>query len=243
MATHSYWGLLMTARPGSGSGCAVANMQMRTTVSGAQAATGGTASGTSTGGNVAANAFDANSATFFYNGTTPSTGVRLSYEFPTPVSIVEMAVEFGGAAATYPGATFGPAAMWVQWSDDGTNWFYGGGHVDGSVLGNSDTVAFLTSDALPVQRVAGQSLSWDAQDSGAYRVAGTVAIDGTPISLVSRRVRLFHQLSGRLVRETWSAADGTFAFEGLALDKYLVVTQDHTSAYDPVARDQVVAVP
>lgn len=82
----------------------------------------------------------------------------------------------------------------------------------------------------------------DAEDGGAYRVAGTVAIDGSPVTPVSRRVRLFHRLSGRLVRETWSAADGTFAFERIKAGEYLVVTDDHTRTYNAVAADAVQAV-
>jgi hypothetical protein len=253
MAAHKFWALLVTAKPGSGNGTGIAELQMRTSVGGAQAATGGTASGTSSFGHVAANAFDGSSSTIWHNAATGGVGVRLSYEFATPVSLVEMRVESPGSGTAFPGTTYGPSAMWVQWSDDGTTWVFGSGHQDGSVLASGDTLTFAVSDAAVTASAAMQSwaangqrgyggLNIDATDSGAYRVAGTVAIDGTPISPVARRVRLYHQMSGRLVRETWSAADGTFAFEGLALATYIVMAEDYTALYDPVARDRVVAV-
>lgn len=92
-------------------------------------------------------------------------------------------------------------------------------------------------------RSLGSRLQYLPFDGGPYRVAGTVKIDGTPAVPVRRRVRLFHRFSGRLLRETWSAPDGTFEFAKVALDTYLVVADDYTGVYEAEAADRVVAVP
>lgn len=66
----------------------------------------------------------------------------------------------------------------------------------------------------------------DLRFGGRYRIAGTVDELGT---VGAYKVRLFHRLSGALVRETWSAADGSYAFDWIAYkDKgYFVVAYDH----------------
>lgn len=74
---------------------------------------------------------------------------------------------------------------------------------------------------------------------GPGRIASTVEVKATPANtLVRRRVRLFDERSGRLVRETWSdATTGAYAFEGLALRKYTVISHDHTGAHRAVIAD------
>ena len=75
----------------------------------------------------------------------------------------------------------------------------------------------------------------------AYRVE---LFDAGTVTLVRRRVRLFHRQSGRLVRETWSdAATGAFEFRNLKAQDYLVVADDHTRYYNAVTADAVVPVP
>lgn len=66
----------------------------------------------------------------------------------------------------------------------------------------------------------------DSADGGAYRVRGTVTELGVAGSY---RVRLFDRLSSRCIRETWSAADGSYSFPYIAYrDKgYTVVAHDH----------------
>ena len=78
---------------------------------------------------------------------------------------------------------------------------------------------------------------------GALRIAGVVDAEGTPPAPLRRRVRLYSRATGALVRETWSdAATGAFAFEGLALQQYLVVAHDHTAYFNAVAADLVTPV-
>ncbi len=260
MAAHRYWALLVTYRSSGGTSAAIAELEMRATAGGADQCTGGTPSGLSHASYPAANAFDNSGSTLWFYGAAVYPGTRLAYEFAAPVTVTEMHVTLPGAAAPYPGGTYGPGAVWVQWSDDGTTWRYGSGEIDLSSLGDGGTLAFAVSDQQPTGRlvsgraryvglsspsagrlVGGSVLKHHPLYDGPYRIAGTTAIDGTPITLVSRRVRLFDHLTGQLVREVWSApGTGAFEFNGLAARKYLVVTQDHTLLYDPVARAEVV---
>lgn len=264
MAAHRYWALLVTARPGTGNGVAIAEVQMRATPGGANLATGGTASGTNNVGHPPANAFDGNGATEWRDGNTSASGgsVRLSYDFGSAVDIAEVLVTTPGAGSAYNGATYGPAACWVQWSDDGVVWRFSYPPSDLSGLGNAATATItglvdaastgrirapgwrlsLSPAAQQPRPTSAGRMRFDLYDGGPYRVAGTVKIDGTPATPVSRRVRLFHRQSGRLVREVWSAADGTFAFERVAQAQYLVVADDYTGVYEAEAADRVVAV-
>lgn len=91
--------------------------------------------------------------------------------------------------------------------------------------------------------VLGGLVRHDAADGGPDRIAGTVQIDGTPVTPAARRVRLHDQASGRVVRETWSDAAGAYSFEKLARRPYYVIAFDHTGLHDPVARDQRIPVP
>lgn len=88
--------------------------------------------------------------------------------------------------------------------------------------------------------VARRSSLYDAADGGHYRIAGTVAIDDNPDIPVSRRTRLYHQQSGRLVREMWSAAGtGAYEFRDLRLQQYFVVAHDHTNYYNAAIKDTI----
>jgi len=62
--------------------------------------------------------------------------------------------------------------------------------------------------------------------SGPYRITGTVARQG---AAGQYRVRLFDRANYRCLRETWSAADGSFAFSALAYayQGYFVVAFDN----------------
>lgn len=66
----------------------------------------------------------------------------------------------------------------------------------------------------------------DTQDSGGYRITGTVTELGTPGPY---RVCLFDRLSKRCLRETWSDADGAYAFPFIAyrVNGYFAVAYDH----------------
>lgn len=79
--------------------------------------------------------------------------------------------------------------------------------------------------------MAGRLLLWplirrDAEDGGSHRIRGTITEDG---AVGARRVRLFDRTTGRLLRETWSGADGTYRFDRVAYraQGYTVLAHDH----------------
>jgi len=75
---------------------------------------------------------------------------------------------------------------------------------------------------------------------GRGRVSGTVKIGST---LVARRVRLTEAKTGVLIREQWSAADGTYRFDRLRLDLlYTVSAHDFDGGYNDVIAANVTAV-
>lgn len=263
MAAHRHWRLAFWCRTVSGvQRMALAEAVFRTVAAGPQVATGGTIlANTPEAGYFAADLIDGSTSTL-YSVTGVSIG-SWNYDFGGDIAIVEVAVTLGRGASPYPGSTHGPEMLRLDWSDDGTNWVPArsvsapAGWVDGATVVMTVAAPTVQAAAEPGWalsqapslaqglNVAGSvpSMTVDLEDGGTLRIAGTVAIDGTPIVPVMRRVRLHHQLSGRLVREVWSAEDGSFAFEGLRASQYLVITDDHTLLYDPVARDRRVPVP
>lgn len=67
---------------------------------------------------------------------------------------------------------------------------------------------------------------YDVQDGGAFRIVGTVDELGVTGKY---RVRLFDRQSARCIRETWSAADGSYSFNWIAYREkgYFAVAYDH----------------
>lgn len=76
------------------------------------------------------------------------------------------------------------------------------------------------------------------EHDGMYQIAGTV----TELGAVGMyRVRLYDQLTGRCIRETWSAADGSYLFTNLDAKQKYVVAFDHTTPLQNAAiQDKVV---
>lgn len=87
------------------------------------------------------------------------------------------------------------------------------------------------------------SPSQDMQDGGLHRMAGTVELKGTPNTPLRRRVQLWNQRDGRMVRETWSdAVTGAYAFDyirGGAGVIYCAVSYDHTGINQGVIADNL----
>ena len=69
------------------------------------------------------------------------------------------------------------------------------------------------------------------QYAGAHRIHGTVRLEATPAT--TRRVLLLDQRNLRVVAETFTAEDGTYAFEHIASGTFLVVGQDRKTNYHP----------
>lgn len=88
----------------------------------------------------------------------------------------------------------------------------------------------------------GAAQVFDLEDFGPYRIAGTVKEKSTPSNMpLRRRVQLYAQRSGRLVREAWSDADtGEYSFDHIRGDlAYFVVSFDHTGFYRAVIADNL----
>lgn len=78
-------------------------------------------------------------------------------------------------------------------------------------------------------------------NNGRYQITGTAQRLGVP---AIKRVRLYFRAGGHLFRETFSAADGAFAFTGLAglSEGYVVMVLDDESRdpwLDPDCADRV----
>ena len=63
-------------------------------------------------------------------------------------------------------------------------------------------------------------------ESGPCQIVGTVTELGVAGSY---RVRLYNRVSAKLIREIWSATDGSYAFTGIAYrpNGYFVIAHDH----------------
>lgn len=113
--TSSQWRLNFTAKQIAATLCAVAECQMRGSVGGANLATGGTPSASTTGGGlVAANAFDGNASTK-WSASSTAVPQQLIYTFGSAVTIEEVVLT---APTTYNDT---PISFDVQY-DNGSTW-------------------------------------------------------------------------------------------------------------------------
>ena len=131
MAAHRYWRLFISKNGGSYSqSVSVGELVLATTPSGAQAATGGTASASSTNGvNAASRAFDGTTSAANYwqsaSGTfsiTVGAGQEfLQYDMGVGggIDVVEVRLYFNG---TETGSTSYPSDFALLYSDDGIKW-------------------------------------------------------------------------------------------------------------------------
>lgn len=89
-------------------------------------------------------------------------------------------------------------------------------------------------------RVRSLAVSTDAY-AGYGRLSGDVAIAGTPDAPVRRRVRCLLKATGQIIRQTWSSgADGSFAFDGLAVGaQCIVIAEDYSGNYNAVILDRL----
>lgn len=73
------------------------------------------------------------------------------------------------------------------------------------------------------------------------RIVGTVKRKDTPANVpLSRRVRLFRDSDGALIRETWSNAQGAYQFDYLEeWEAYTAISYDHTRSFRAVAADNL----
>jgi hypothetical protein len=106
--------------------------------------------------------------------------------------------------------------------------------------------------SMPQARVKGAAVNYyrgqklwrrNVYQGGNGRIVGSVAIKGSPNSPVQRRVRLFNEKTGMLVREVFSdPITGAYEFLYISMDhKYTVMTYDYDNNYRAVAADNITA--
>lgn len=127
MAAHRYWRMYIS-RTGGATSTSVGELVLATAPSGAQAATGGTASASSTNGvNAASRAFDGttSSANFWQSATSGMPGglgqEYLQYDMGVGggIDVVEVRLYFNGSTS---GSTTYPSNFALLYSDDGIKW-------------------------------------------------------------------------------------------------------------------------
>lgn len=117
MAAHSYWRIRSTCNNGDGTFTAITEIEMHTSIGGADQCTGGTAfaSGQVSGSEDAAKAFDNSTATQWAQSTPRLCYV--GYQFASPVDIVEYVIV---GRASFTGQS--PNSFTLEFSDDGITW-------------------------------------------------------------------------------------------------------------------------
>lgn len=82
------------------------------------------------------------------------------------------------------------------------------------------------------------------QDSGLYRINGTVKVDGSPDTPVARKVVLLDQVSLRPLQDVFSnGTTGDYEFTHLANKPHMVMAFDHTNNFRAVVADRVTPEP
>lgn len=115
-------------------------------------------------------------------------------------------------------------------------------HTSAQVL--DGPLAIFQFEPIPVNAKLAQSplLVRDTIDGGTGIIVGTVKEKATPSNLpLRRKVRLFHEFSGRFVRETWSNDAGDYVFTGIdRTQRYTVVSYDYLNNYRAVIADNIL---
>lgn len=88
--------------------------------------------------------------------------------------------------------------------------------------------------------LTGNRYRYFGQDNGGYRISGTVKVDGSPDTPVSRLVVVFDQISLRPLRSGWSdATTGEYEFTHLPNRQLMVMSFDYTENFRAVVADRV----
>lgn len=151
----------------------------------------------------------------------------------------------------------------LQYSTDGLSWtqlarlaaFPWPGANAKTVAGVFDPTPLLTHTASSAEQFFSESLPFagardtsrprllrDMQYAGRGQIVATVKEDHDPLDLpVRRRVRLFRDRDGVMIRETWSdATTGAYAFTEIdENERYSVVAYDHLENYRAVIADRI----
>lgn len=232
---------------------------------GVEQSIGGTAYASSTYNSswLPAFAFDKNTATGWCSAVN-QLPASIWYLHPSAVDIAAVRLYWDANINYAPTAA---SDMRVSYSDDGVNWQADSRVLqitDGSITASTSCTLVLVQPQ-PVQTVsrglliaasaptvagvtvaATAAVVRDVQDGGNYRLAGSTKKRGT-LAPLHRRVQLYNQRDGRLIRETWSdAATGAYQFDYIQGGPgvlYFICTFDHTNTDRALIADQIVPEP
>lgn len=261
MGAYRYWRLRL--RSLASEYVVVAEAVFRTSAGGAQQATSGMMSASSSYSTKPPSAAVDGNSTTEWHPDTGGGGRQLHWlraDFGSPVTLVEILLQ-----SRTDDNQYNPGASWVEASNDAVSWvlqsapFTMEGMTAGATLlvPLSDVTASsvvtrrsVRAGAWPTAPLGGRlvrkTITYDVIDGGKYKIEGTVAIDDSPDIPVRRRVRLFHRLSGRLVRETVSTLpSGDYRFENIKNQPYFVVAHDagDMPEYNAVIKDAITPEP
>lgn len=110
--------------------------------------------------------------------------------------------------------------------------------------GTQDRAPYGIDDKSPSSQGGFVYKPW--QFKGRGRIVGTVKEKSSPTNLpLKRKVRLYREPDGLLIRTTWSdPVTGAYIFNGIPLTAtYTVVSFDHTGAYRAVCADNLTPEP
>jgi hypothetical protein len=258
MAAHRYWRVGIVGLTNVING-PISEVELRTSIGGADVTGSGAASVDSAGAGTAANVFDNNAGTTWSPQSASGASTWVSYDFGagSPQDIAEVVIT---STATYPAHTAQHCAV-LSYSDDGVVWvalgppFGASALVGGGTLTMSGFVASTARVTGPpiirygngwptgqiVYRMSSRVFRHDAVDGGVLSLDGTCEVDSTPTDIpVRRQVRLLERSTARLVRETWSdPATGAWVFPSLKDNLFTVIGHDYTLVNLAVIFDNV----
>jgi hypothetical protein len=266
VAAHSYWQIIFPAAPSARTSSTqqITELEFHTSVGGAQAATGGTATGFAlTPSGTPANAFDGNTGTVYGDtGATTNTMWGIGYSFATPVDIVEIVLKIGASPAT------GPVNYIVRYSDNGSSWvnqyaasttwaanesktILVSANVLGTLLARPDYNQLAYTHTGSYGTLFPRAISTCVLPNGngftrtqfkgsTYKVQGTTTQLGVP---TARKVWLVDQASGLLVDSVATDSTGAFVFNEILPGTYSVIGVNPTGVQNSVIYAHIAAVP
>lgn len=261
MGAHVYWRVRFTKSNGSATDIWLDEVSFCSAAD-ADLSVGGTAiaSGIYDAAYPASNAFDKTMANNGWVSPLNTFPCWIGYQHASSVDVASVVITCADAAGASDELPV-DRAVFLEWSDDGTNWTAAGQltyRVDGDwavaavVRLVADTPStgrlvptifkrlngnLLAQAPLRGTSVKGAHARFDLIDGGSGTISGVVTIENVP---GSRKVRLYRKHDGRLMRETWSSPTGAYSFTNIDPTlEYFAVSHDHLRVYNGVIQDML----
>lgn len=231
---------------------AIAEVELHATAGGSNIATGGTASASSTtGGNVAANAFDGNASTYWQSAALAA---QLQYQLTSAQGVQEYKVTARNDAsyAQVPGQwTFEGSNDGATWTilDYVADWSWTQGQAKIYTVGANFGMPNKATGGTRNQKGQGPAeqagtngpnvvQQGKAPTPGPHTVSGKVTV--LNVATAGILVRCYAKSTGELLGQTTTAADGTFTINcGVNWNDVEVIAYDPTT-YQALIFDQIV---